>query len=276
MSKLSDDIDDDTREDTRGSAPRSPLRVMQILYTLAQHPEGVALGTLSQLLNLPKTTLFNLLRSLEGGGYVQSEGGRHRVGIEAMKLGAALQHSQSFPENMRPVCARLGTITGETVMIGTLSDDATEVYFAMVLEAQNPLRFNVRAGQRWPLYASAQGHVLLAFLPPEKQKAYLSAVTMTRLTSTTLTTRKALSAVLQKTREDALAININGMIDGVMGIAAPIFDRDGAIVAAVAATAPTARLQAKQAMIEPATRNAGEEMSRVLGYGGVYPPPRTA
>ncbi|WP_439588340.1 IclR family transcriptional regulator [Hydrogenophaga sp.] len=271
MSKPSAEIDDDAR----GSAPRSPVRVMQILYTLAQHPEGVALGTLSQQLKMPKTTLFNLLRSLEGGGYVASEGGRHRVGIEAMKLGAALQHSQSFPENLRPVCARLGTVTGETVMIGTLSDDATEVHFSMVMEAQNPLRFNVRAGQRWPLYASAQGHVLLAFMPAERQKAYLASVNMTRLTATTITTRKALSSVLQKTRTDALAINVNGMIDGVMGISAPIFDRSGSVVAALAVTAPTARLQSKQAVIEPATKSAAEEMSRVLGYGGVYPPAKT-
>ncbi|MBO9513237.1 MAG: IclR family transcriptional regulator [Variovorax sp.] len=264
-----DETDDN---DPRNAAPRSPVRVMQILHALARHPEGIGLGPLSQMLELPKTTLFNLLRSLESGGYVQSQGGQHRVGVEAIKLGVALQHSQTFPENVRPICMRLGAETGETVMIGTLTDDGQEVYFLLVLEAQNPLRFNVRAGQRWPLYASALGQVLLAFLPAERQKAYMQSVQMVRLTSTTLTTRKALTASLKQIRAEAMATNVNGMIDGVMGVAAPIFDRDGQVTAAIAVTAPTARMQQKLAQIEPLTRAAGEEMSQVLGYGGAYPP----
>ncbi|MES3000054.1 MAG: IclR family transcriptional regulator [Pseudomonadota bacterium] len=263
---------DNNIDDTRGSAPRSPVRVMQILHALARHPEGVGLALLSQQLQLPKTTLFNLLRSLESGGYVESRDGKHRVGIEAVKLGALLQLNQNFPENLRPVCMKLGAQSDETVMIGTLTDDAMEVYFLMVLEAQNPLRFNVRAGQRWPLYASALGHALLAFMPPERQKEYMQSVSLQRFTATTLTSRKALSAALQKVRATGVATNTNGMIDGVMGVAAPIFNRDGQVIAAVAVTAPTARMQEKIGALEPVTRQAGLEMSQVLGYAGTYPP----
>lgn len=260
-------------ESDPSGAPRSPLRVMQILMALAQAPEGVSLATLSQQLALPKTTVFNLLKSLESGGYVVARDGRHQVGVEALKLGAALQNSHAFPNNIRPLCARLGDLVGETALVSTLSDDCSEVYFLLVLESSNPLRFNVKAGQRWPTYAAAQGHVMLAYLPVEQREAYLASVELKRLTDSTLSSRKSLASALQKVRKTGTATNVNGMIDGVMGVAAPIFDRDGHVHAAVAVTAPTARMQEKHAMAEPATLATGEEMSRVLGYAGPYPPP---
>ena len=274
-SKKSEKMSEKEAGEGSGSAPRSPLRVMQILMALAQHPDGTTLTGLSQALALPKTTVFNLLRSLASGGYVNSIDGRLHVGSEAIKLGVALQNSQPFPGNVRPLCAQLGELTEETIVISTLSEDFLEVYFLLVLEASNPLRFDVRAGQRWPSYSTAMGQVMLAYLPPAMQKSYLSSVDIKRLTASTISSRKALAAALAQARQAGSATNVNGMIDGVMGVAAPIFDRDGNIHAAVAVTAPTVRMLEKRAMAEPAIRATGEEISRVLGFTGPYPPPET-
>ena len=66
-------------EEDRAAPPRAPLRVMQVIATLAKHRDGLSLAQLSEALQLPKTSLFSLLRSLESGGYVISESGHHRL-----------------------------------------------------------------------------------------------------------------------------------------------------------------------------------------------------
>ena len=76
-----DDID-------RSAPPRAPLRVMQVIAVLARHRDGLSLAELAAALQLPKTSLFSLLRALEGGGYVMSENGHHRLGQETYSLAA--------------------------------------------------------------------------------------------------------------------------------------------------------------------------------------------
>ena len=74
--------DSEPPADERDSGPRSPLRTVQVLQELAVSATGVQLAVLADRLQLPKTSLFRLLRSLESGGYVTSLNGVHQVGPE--------------------------------------------------------------------------------------------------------------------------------------------------------------------------------------------------
>ncbi|MBS0301648.1 MAG: helix-turn-helix domain-containing protein, partial [Proteobacteria bacterium] len=91
------------QDDTdRSAPPRAPVRVMQVITLLARHRDGLPLAQLAEALQLPKTSLFSLLRSLEAGGYVMSENGHHRLGQETFSLAAMIQRTDAFPGNVRP------------------------------------------------------------------------------------------------------------------------------------------------------------------------------
>ena len=97
--------------------PRSAVRVMDILYKLSSASGRVSLAELSEGLELPKTSVFSLLRALDKGGYVIQAQGGYELGPEAFKLGAAMVQRRAFPGFLKPTLQRSSwgvSLDGET------------------------------------------------------------------------------------------------------------------------------------------------------------------
>lgn len=266
-------MDDEKTSQDSDSNPRSPLRTVQVLHELAVSGQGVALATLAARLQLPKTSLFRLLRSLEQGGYVTSSNGVHQVGPQAIKLGVALVSSREFPNCARPALEWLAEQSNETVILGTFDDSQTQIVYTEIIEPSNPLRFSIKPGLTKPLYSSAMGQTLLAYMPPERQARYLERVEFVRLASNTITSVAALKRKTKEVRASGIAISVDGMFDGVYSIAAPLVNAAGQVQAGVSISAPSTRGPQHEQKFVRLLRQAGEEISRVLGYTGAYPPP---
>ncbi len=266
------DIDNDKLEPDSDLGPRSPLRTVQVLHELAVSATGVPLAVLAARLQLPKTSLFRLLRSLESGGYVISVNGVHQVGPAALKLGAAIIHNRQFPNCARPAMHWLAEHSNETIILGTISESGIDIVYAEVIEATNPLRFTIKAGIVKPLYTSATGQTILAYMPAEEMKHYVKAVKFERYTSKTINTVAILKARLRQVRASGIAISEDGMFEGVYSIGAPVVDAAGAVRAGVSISAPSTRGLKQEKKFATLVTKAGEEISRLLGYTGVYPP----
>lgn len=267
---------EDSESGERADAgPRAILRVPEVLIAVATRRGGASLAELGQVLGLPKTSLHRLLRTLEHGGYLVREGGRYAPGPESFRLGRLLGQaatSDDFPASARPVLESLARESGETVMLTVLSDRGHEIVYVDVIESEAPLRFTLRPGNRRPLYAVASGKVMLAFLPAEAQADYLAQAEFVRFTADT-TRREEMPQVLQAARESAVVFDQNGIVDGAAGIASAAFDAEGRVFCSVSVAGPTDRVRAHRTALEAQVLAAGERISRVLGYDGVYPPP---
>jgi DNA-binding IclR family transcriptional regulator len=93
--------------------------------------------------------------------------------------------------------------------------------------------FSYQYGPRVPLYCTAIGKSLLAFLKKEEISAYLRRVKLIKYTENTMTKRKLLLDDLMRIKEKGYAINFAEGVMGRAGIAAPIFNRDGLPIAAI-------------------------------------------
>lgn len=266
-------MDDEKTSQDRDANPRSPLRTVQVLHELAVSGQGVALATLAARLQLPKTSLFRLLRSLEQGGYVTSRNGLHQVGPQAIKLGVALLGNREFPNCARPALEWLAAQSNETVILGTFDDSQTQVVYAEVIEPSNPLRFSIKPGLTKPLYSSAMGQTLLAYMPAERKAQYLVGVEFVRLASNTIASAAALKRKTREIRASGTAVSVDGMFDGVYSIAVPVVNGAGQVQAGVSISAPSTRGPQHEQKFAGLLKQAGEEISRVLGYTGAYPPP---
>ena len=255
------------------SNPRSPVRTVQVLHELAVSGQGVALGSLAARLQLPKTSLFRLLRSLEQGGYVTSSNGVHQVGPEAIKLGVALVRNREFPNCARPAMEWLAAECNETVILGTFDDSQMQIVYTEVIEPSNPLRFSIKSGLTKPLYSSAMGQTLLAYMPAERKSRYLQDVEFVRLASSTISSVAALKRKIKEVRAAGVSVSVDGMFDGVYSIAAPIVNGGGQVFAGLSISAPSTRGPQQERKFSGLLTRAGEEISRVLGYTGTYPPP---
>lgn len=257
------------------AGPRAILRVPEVLMAICDKRGGSTLAELSQRLKLPKTSLHRLLHTLEHGGYLIRQAGLYTPGPESFRLARLIGQaapSQDFPACARPVLEWLAAETGETVTLNALTERGTETIYVDVIESEAPLRFTVRVGNRRPLFSIAAGKVMLAFLPAELQQRYLEQTEFLQFTSET-THRDDMPAVLRAAREQAVVFDRNGIVDGASGIASPAFARDGAVFCAVAVAGPTDRVEAQRPRLERLVLDAGERVSRILGFSDEYPPP---
>jgi DNA-binding IclR family transcriptional regulator len=244
----------------------APLRVMRTVGVLASHPDGLSLAELSARTGVPKSSLFSLLRTLESGGYVGSAEGIYALGPESFVLGAVIARGRAFPGNLRPLLSRLHRECGQTVLLSVSSDSWREIVYVDLLESASSLRFQVSVGARDPLYGTALGLSMLAFAPQDVQERYVKQVQLKRLGGATITTKAELAHVLGEVRTRGVLTIPSGINENVTAIAAPVFDADGRVTAAVGLAGLSSEVTRDQARLSALVARTGGQMSRALGW----------
>src|SRR5450631_3179241 len=79
---------------------------------------------------------------------------------------------------------------------------------------------------------------MLAYEPPEKVKTWLAASVLTPYTPYTITDSQRLYAEVEKARENGYAMLEQQMQIGVRGIAVPLKNRRGQLIAALSVSIP--------------------------------------
>lgn len=242
-------------------------RSLHALEILAQSAEGLSLAELSQQLVAPKSSVFNILATLDFHGYIRlSPGtGRYVLTPKLYRVGSAAVNRISLKQTLHPLLAELVERTGETANLGIL--EGGEAYYIESIEGPGPVRVSVESGQRLDLHATALGKALLAYLPPERAEELLKQRPLTSHTPFTLTELATIRQQLTLIREQGYALDNEEDNLDIRCIGAPIRDHNNVVVAAVSLTAPKHRLvdtllTDKISLV----RHYASRMSRALGF----------
>jgi DNA-binding IclR family transcriptional regulator len=250
----------------RGARHRATDRVIDILELAAESRAGLALKDVSRRVETPKSSLLPLLRTLTARGYLeQSQAGQYRLGPRAAELGARSGDRRDLVEAARPALEELMRRTGETVFLATLTGEGTAIVYVDKVESEQIIRYSSGVGDRRPLHATASGKALLAFLPAARRAEILESLELVRYTERTLATLPDLRASLDAVRRAGVCVNIEEIVRGACGIAAPIFDHRGAARAACAIGGPTDRVRPRLRELAAAVKATAASISRRLG-----------
>lgn len=255
------------------AAPMSLSRVLTLLRLLAAEPAGLTLAWLHPMLGAPKTSVHALLRGLVGEGYVQRDGVLYRLGPQSFVLGAALVSARSLASIAMPFLHEARAKSGETVVLAVIDRSAKLLTYVEVVESHKLVRYSVPVGTTRPLYATSAGRVLLAHQDPDWLADYLRTAELRPLTSKTLTDRRQLTRVIERTRAQGYGSTLGEVTPDVAGFAAPVFEHDGRVDAAVIVAAPLDRGRAAAERLTAAAREAAAAMSAALGHNPGQSPP---
>jgi IclR family pca regulon transcriptional regulator len=156
-------------------------------------------------------------------------------------------------------------------------DGADVVYVERIQAGIVRLGVDVRIGSRVPVYSSAIGRAILAFLPRETQLAVLEARPREKLTEATVTDRAALLAILERVRADGIALSDQETVPGLRVLACPLLDADGVPLGGISVAAPALRMSAEDYLRQagPPLIAAARALSRGLeAAGGTAAPAR--
>ncbi|WP_418319764.1 IclR family transcriptional regulator [Piscinibacter sakaiensis] len=256
----------DAKTAAHNTGPRSLIRILRIVEHLASAPQGLSLAALSVDLESPKTSLLGLLRPMCNYGYIIHGDGRYVLGPAAYRLGVSIMPTLTIARIATPIMRELVARSGETVLVATLDEDAGNAVYVEKIESSSSIRYTVSIGTVRPLYCSAAGRLLLAFADPAYITRYLKRAPFAALTEQTLTRSADLRRLLPQIREQKLAITVGEVSSDVAGFAAPIFDREGRVVAALTMAAPVSRTLAHPKDFATLIREAAERISFGLGH----------
>lgn len=257
------------------SGPRAILRVPEVLMALAHDSGGRSFADLSEAVGLPKSSLHRMLRTLEGGGYVINTHGTYRLGPGASRLAQMIERAlppQGLAAIAKPILEDVAQRSGESVILAVLHEQRSHVIYVEVINSNAPLRVMVPRGNIRPLHSASSGKAILAYMTAEDQRRYVSEAPFEMFTDET-STREELPEILQQIRRSGVVFDRNGSFRGASGVAVPCFDSTSEVCAALSVAGPTDRIERHRAELEARALEAGERISRSLGYLGPYPKP---
>ena len=164
-----------------------------------------------------------------------------------------------------PYLRELNQQTRETIHL-TIRHGLSAVYVEK-LDSPEQLRIHSRIGAAVPLYCTAVGKVMLAYLPAEEQQRVLPQLDLKRLTPNTVGNSQELAAELYRVRKNGYACDLEEHEMHIRCVAAPIWDHTGAVHASLSITAPMVRMTVSRLrQLAPLIQAAGLQISRELGY----------
>jgi IclR family transcriptional regulator, acetate operon repressor len=247
------------------AGPRAPVRVMQIVETLAESPEGVSLALLAERLAVPKTSALNHLRVMLGTGHVAIQDARYVLGPSAIRLGTIIVAGSSELAALAPMAGALAEQSGETTLVAMLDEGTREAVYVKVLEGRQPIRYSPAIGTRRPLYCTAVGRALLAFQSEAYVRAYFQETKIRRFNARTVINQGRLMKILDQVRALGMAVTSEEHTVGVGGIAAPVFDRTGRARYAVGLGLASAKVALDRERFSRFVLAAGKSASWALG-----------
>jgi DNA-binding IclR family transcriptional regulator len=211
-------------------AIRSVERAAAILRVLAAGAAPSGVVDVARALELPKTTVHGLLRTLHGVGFVEQEPatGRYRVGSGLRRLDTCPLDPHDLRARAINWADALAARTGAAVRIGVA--EADEVLLVHHVFRPDDSVQVLETGHRLPTHATALGKVLLSFDPRGRRAVpdRLEACTWR-----TIVDLDRLDHDLAQVRARGWAMAVEEHSVGEASVAAPIRGRGGLVVAAV-------------------------------------------
>ncbi|RKN45389.1 IclR family transcriptional regulator [Micromonospora endolithica] len=243
---------------------KSAGRTLDLLELLADQPHAWALGDLARALGIPKSSLHGLLRTLTGRGWVRTDdtGTRFRLGMRALRVGAAYLDGDDSVSLLAGVLDELSREFGEAVHLGRLDGD--QVVYLAKRESVHRLRLYSAVGRRLPAHATALGKALLAG-HPDAEVDRLLTWPLPRLTPHTITDRRPLHAALAAVRASGHAVDREENAEGIVcfAVAVPLATP---AVDAVSVSVPVTRLRPElETSIVASLRRTVGDLTRARG-----------
>jgi DNA-binding IclR family transcriptional regulator len=213
---------------------------LDILFLLKDH-SMLSVVEISRYLDLPGSSVYRYIGALKGRGLVDEceKQGYYKLGPKVAELAEKLWERPKISNIARPVMRLLQKKTGETVLLNVRR--GYRVVAVERVESDREFRVSGYKGLDMFMHAGAAAKVIMAHLDEsELEKAIAEG--LPKITRTTITDPQKLREDLRRIREKGYCVSAGELVAGTRGIAAPVFDGDGKLVAGLSLIGPAQRI----------------------------------
>ena len=208
-------------------------RAVDLLHLLGQRPDDLTVSELASEAGMPTSTAYRLLGELEQHGLVaRGADSTVMLGTRLVALGRSAEAGlrERLVAPAAPVMTDLCSQVGETVILTAAC--ALEAIVLHVVETEiHSVRLSYAVFRRGPMQRGASGKILAAYLDPVDRRRLIAAVG-----------EPGLAAELDGIRRDGFVVTIGELDEGAAGVAVPILDRRGRLLAGLSIAGPATRI----------------------------------
>jgi len=242
-------------------------RAIAILTILADTEGGLSLSEVAEKLNVPKSSIFNLLNTLLIHNFVNRDQStnKYSLGMELFHLGSFVVEQMDIRRIAAPMMHQLVQKTGLTTNLGVM--DRGEIVYIDKIECPGPIKIRTRVGSRMGVHCTALGKAILAFLPGDERLQVLKEIPLQKKTTNTLVVKEQLLTELELTRERGYALDFEENELNVRCLASPVLNHEGRVVCAISISGVMAQVDQESIpqLVEPLLL-AAHALSAKLGY----------
>jgi DNA-binding IclR family transcriptional regulator len=211
-------------------------RALTILFMLADADTALTVGQIGERLGVHTSTASRLLSTLADQNVVVWDRNGYRLGLGLLRLAHRVLGELSIRNMAHSHLQRLSEDTGQSTFLAMLFN-GDELYLDQV-DARESVYNTSWIGRVVPAHTTSSGKILLAYLVEEDLSAYI-ARGLVAATPNTVTDPDQLRERLTSIRKSGYVVSQSEHLMGFSSVAAPIFDRGGRNIAAVALSGPS-------------------------------------
>jgi len=241
------------------------VKAVAILEAMATVRRPLGVTEVGMLLGLPKPTAHRIVRMLEGEGLLQREPGSRRFvpGARLVRLGLGVVAASMLSAPRHAILEALSQKIGETCNFGVMADN--HVVYLDRVESAWPFGLRFEPGSHVPLHCTSMGKLFLSLMPAKKCALLLRSIPLYRYTENTITDAARLEAELENIRSAEVSTDNQEFLAGVVCVAVPVRDNNKQPVAALAVSAPLARMTLQQGLQHvPLLQAAAEQLTLTI------------
>ena len=222
------------KPETEDPAPRSPRGIQSIevggrlLLALADRGRALALKDLAQEAGMAPGKAHPYLVSFGKLGLIEQDAtGRYGLGPLAMQLGLISLQQYDPVRLAEPVLVELAQATGHSVAAALWGTHGPTI--VRIEEAPSAVHVRMRPGTVASLRHTATGKAFAAFHARDKVREVIDPGELD----------PGFEAELARIRADGVSLSVDGLLQGISAMSAPVFDQRAQMVLALTLIGPT-------------------------------------
>ena len=218
------------------------LRALLILEAMADTTSPITPTELGRRIGLPKQTIHRLCATLQAEGYLtRGDADKGLIpGRRAREMASGLLHNSVDAQARRQILQRISSSLNETVNFAAPTENG--MTYVDRVETDWAFRIQLPIGAVVPFHCTASGKTYLASLPPAQRRKLVGALKLEARTPNSHVTQESLLAELSEIAAQGYSLDREELMEGMVALAAPVHDRKGRFVAAIAFHGPSPRL----------------------------------
>lgn len=210
------------------SGPMSVHRTLAIIDLLANNTDGLSLAELSRRLRAPKASVLGLIKELVALRYIRrNDNAVFELAATSYRLAVDINASGSLHRVVASILVDLSRELRMSAAFGYLDRDRRALVYADRCEANNPVRYVVKLGERLDIHSRSVGKLLLSQEPDHEWPLWLGPEPYTAHTRFTRTRLSQIVEDIRVIRRRKIAWAVSEQYEGIGGCSCAVLDAEG-------------------------------------------------